>query len=166
MTETTDLMYRQSQCHPTQRDAGAERFQSAGDRLGFWASVGCAVHCALLPVVLVAAPTLGLGVVGWLDVDQVFVLVATVLGVTMLTLGYRRHRARSVWLLLLAGLALVWGNAFSPLHGHGLWHGAMMAGGGLLIAWAHFRNTRLASQCRIRPNAKATRSGSTKPSVA
>ncbi len=158
-------MYRQTQCHSIPRNVGAERLLSTGDRLGFWASLGCAVHCALLPVVLVLAPTLGLGVVGWLDVDQAFVLLATVLGVTMLALGYRRHRAWSVWLLLLAGLALVWGNAFSPLHGHGLWHGVMMAGGGLLIAWAHLLNTRLAIHRRIRPAAGTARPGA-KPSVA
>lgn len=135
-----------------------DRLQSAGDRIGMWASIACAVHCALLPLALVLAPALGLGMVGWLDIDQIFVLVATVLGVAMLALGYRSHRAVSVWLLLLAGLTLVWLNAFSPLHEHGLWHAVMMVSGGLMIALAHWRNTRLALHARSRRDARVAES--------
>lgn len=143
-----------TQCQPVADD----RLRSAGDRIGMWASIACAVHCALLPLALVLAPALGLGVVGWLDVDQIFVLVATVLGVAMLALGYRIHRAVSVWLLMAAGLALVWLNAFSPLHEHGLWHAVMMVTGGLMIALAHWRNTRLSLCARSRRVAPAAKS--------
>lgn len=128
-----------AQSHPIP----SSRLQSTGDRIGMWASLACAVHCALLPLALVLAPALGLGMIGWLDMDQLFAIVATVLGVAMLVLGYRRHRAASVWILMLAGLGLIWANAFTPLHQHGLSHAVMMVIGGLMIAWAHWRNSRL-----------------------
>ena len=132
----------------TQTDS--ERLQRTGDRVGMWASVACAVHCALLPVALALLPTLGLGAFALVDIDQAFVVFATVLGATTLTLGYRRHRGFAAWALLLAGLALVWANTFTPLHDHSLWHAVMMTIGGLLIAAAHLVNLRLSHRVALR----------------
>jgi hypothetical protein len=115
----------------------------AADRVGFAASFVCAIHCALLPVVLALLPALGLKAGGWIDIDQAFVIFATLLGVTTLGLGYRRHRAFRAWALLLPGLALVWAGAFSVLHTHSLFHAAVMTSGGLLLAAAHLVNLRL-----------------------
>jgi hypothetical protein len=120
-----------------------DRLQRTGDRVGMWASLLCAVHCALLPLALALLPTLGLSAFGRVDVDQAFVVFATVLGIASLGLGYRRHRAFAAWLLLALGLALVWANAFTSLHDHSLWHAVMMVAGGLLIAAAHLVNYRL-----------------------
>jgi len=113
------------------------------DRIGFAASFLCAVHCALLPLALALAPTLGLSVGGWVDIDQAVTVFATLLGTTTLAIGYRRHRAFRAWMLLLPGLALVWIGAFSPLHDHGLLHAGLMTAGGLMIAGAHLLNLRL-----------------------
>ena len=127
-------------------------WQQGGDRVGMWASVMCAVHCALLPVVLALLPALGLGAFSLVDIDQAFVVFATVLGVTTMTLGYRRHRAFSAWFLLIAGLVLVWANTFTALHDHSVWHAVMMVIGGLLIASAHFVNLRLTHRRAPRPD--------------
>lgn len=115
----------------------------AADRLGFAASFACAIHCALLPLALALLPALGLSAGGWIDIDQAFVVFATLLGATTLTLGYRRHRAFRAWALLLPGLALVWAGAFTALHTHSLFHAAVMTTGGLLLAAAHLLNLRL-----------------------
>jgi hypothetical protein len=117
-------------------------YPDAGDRIGMWASLTCAIHCALWPLALLMLPAAGLAVLPWADIDQIFVLFATVLGLTMVSLGFRRHRAFAAWVLLLAGLALVWANAFTPLHEHAVWHAIMMATGGGLIAAAHLVNRR------------------------
>lgn len=113
------------------------------DRVGFTASLLCAVHCALLPLVLALLPALGLGIGGWIDLDQAFVVFATLLGVTTLALGYRRHRAFRAWALLLPGLLLVWAGAFTVLHTHSVFHAAVMTTGGLLLAAAHLVNLRM-----------------------
>ena len=113
------------------------------DRFGMAASFLCAVHCALLPLALALLPALGLNVGEWIDFDQAFVVFATVLGVTTLTVGYRRHRAFRAWLLLVPGLVLVWAGAFTLLHDHGLAHAVIMVTGGLLLAAAHLVNLRL-----------------------
>ena len=113
------------------------------DRIGFAASFLCALHCALLPIVLALTPALGLKLGGWIDIDQGFVVFATLLGATTLTLGWRRHRAFRAWALLVPGLALVWAGAFTPLHDHGVVHAVVMTIGGLLLAGAHLLNLRL-----------------------
>ncbi|MBB1471433.1 MerC domain-containing protein [Luteimonas sp. MC1782] len=113
------------------------------DRVGFAASFLCAIHCALLPVALALLPALGFTAVGWVDIDQAFVVFATLLGATTLSLGYRRHRAFRAWALLLPGLGLVWAGAFTALHTHGVAHAAVMVSGGLLLATAHLVNLRL-----------------------
>ncbi len=113
------------------------------DRVGFAASVLCAVHCAMLPLALALLPALGLRFAGWTDIDQAFVIFATLLGLTTMTLGYRRHRAFRAWALLLPGLALIWAGSFTPLHDHGLAHVLVMTLGGFALAAAHGLNLRL-----------------------
>lgn len=113
------------------------------DRVGFAASFLCAIHCALWPWLLALAPAFGLELGGWIDLDQAFVVFASLLGVSTLTLGWRRHRAFHAWALLVPGLVLVWVGAFSPLHNHSMIHAVIMTIGGLLLAMAHLVNLRL-----------------------
>jgi MerC mercury resistance protein len=113
------------------------------DRVGFAASFICAIHCALWPLLLALAPAFGLELGGWIDLDQAFVVFATLLGVSTLTLGWRRHRGFHAWALLVPGLALVWLGAFSPLHNHTWNHAVVMVIGGTLLALAHMVNLRL-----------------------
>lgn len=113
------------------------------DRVGFTASLLCAIHCATLPLLLALLPAFGLKLGGWVDFDQAFVVFATLLGATTLALGYRRHRIYRAWALLLPGLALVWAGSFTALHDHSLTHAAVMTAGGLLLAAAHLLNLRL-----------------------
>lgn len=113
------------------------------DRVGFAASFLCALHCALWPWLLALAPAFGLELGGWIDLDQAFVVFATLLGVSTLTLGWRRHRGFHAWALLIPGLVLVWAGAFSPLHNHSMSHAVVMTIGGLLLALAHLVNLRL-----------------------
>src|SRR3546814_1659149 len=121
------------------------------DRFGATGSVRCAVHCARLPLVLAASPSLGLS--GWLGYgfDLAFVLFATSVGVFSLVYGYRRHRRIRALGVLLAGLALLWaGLWFSPWH-HGsvALHAAVMTLGGTLIGVAHLLNLRHLHDAKI-----------------
>ena len=122
---------------------------ATADRVGVAAASVCAVHCALLPVAIGLAPTLGLTFGGWVDFDQAFVVFASLLAATTLALGYRRHRAFRAWLLLVPALALVWLGSVTSLHDHTLGHLVVMVVGGLLLAAAHVANLRLshAAKC-------------------
>jgi len=113
------------------------------DRIGFAASFLCAVHCALMPVLLGLMPLLGTKLTAFEGVDVAFVVFVSVLGVTTLTLGWRRHRVRRALLLLLPGLILLWTGSATYLHEHVVLHAVFMTTGGLAVAAAHFLNLRL-----------------------
>lgn len=117
-------------------------YPDAGDRIGMWAALACAVHCAVWPLALLVVPATGVALLPWGDVDQIMVVFATILGVAMVSLGFRRHHTFKAWALLLSGLVLVWLSAFTSLHAHGVWHTVMMVLGGSLIALAHLVNQR------------------------
>ena len=125
----------------------SSRLQQA-DRVGFAASMLCAIHCAAMPLFLAILPTFGLGIGGWIDIDQAVVVFATLLAAGTLTIGWRRHRGFRAWGLLLPALALLWFAVFGPVHSHDggreAWlHAGMMVAGGLLLAGAHLTNMRL-----------------------
>lgn len=114
------------------------------DRFGATGSLLCAVHCAVLPMLLALAPSLGLSV--WLGdgVEISVVVFVTLLGLFSLVLGYRRHRAWRALGLLLPGLTLLWvGLLYAPLHHSLMPHAVVMTLGGTLVGIAHLVNLRL-----------------------
>ena len=115
------------------------------DRLGATGSLLCAIHCALLPVVIAVLPSLGIA--AWLGAEgfeQGFVVFATLLGLYTMVSGYRRHRAvRALW-LLVPGLVVLWvGVLYPPLHHSLVPHALAMTLGGSLVGLAHLANLHL-----------------------
>jgi hypothetical protein len=114
------------------------------DRLGAFGSLLCAVHCALLPLLIALLPSLG--VAAWLgeDFERGFVLFATLIGLFSVLWGYRRHGAVRAVGLLLPGLAALWaGVMYGPLHHALVPHAIAMTFGGTLVGLAHLANLRL-----------------------
>jgi hypothetical protein len=115
------------------------------DRVGATGSLLCAIHCALLPVLIAVLPSLGIA--AWLGQEGFeagFVVFATLLGLFTLVSGYRKHRAVRALRLLLPGLAILWfGVLYPPLH-HSLFpHAVAMTLGGTLVGLGHLANLRL-----------------------
>ena len=122
---------------PSQRHHWLDRFGAAG-------SLVCAVHCALLPLLIAALPSLGLAV--WLNdrLEFGFVAFATLLGAFSLLWGYRRHRALRALGLLLPGLLVLWAAVlYAPLHESVVPHAVAMTFGGTLVGLGHLVNLRL-----------------------
>lgn len=114
------------------------------DRFGAAGSLLCALHCALLPMLLAVVPSLGLTM--WLndDVEHGIVIFVTLLGLFSLLMGYRRHHMWHALGLLLAGLFLLWfGLLYEPLHHQSTAHALIMTLGGALVGIAHLVNLRL-----------------------
>jgi hypothetical protein len=114
------------------------------DRLGATGSLLCAIHCALLPVVIAVLPSLGIAT--WLGdgFERGFVVFASLLGLFTLVQGYRRHRALRALSLLVPGLAALWfGIGYETLHHDVLVHAVIMTFGGTLVGLAHLANLRL-----------------------
>ena len=114
------------------------------DHLGATGSRWCALHCALLPLLIALLPSLGVS--AWLGegFEQVFVLFATLFGLAVLAWSYRRHRAMRALALLVPGLAVLWvGVLYAPLHHSVVPHAVAMTFGGTLVGLAHLANLRL-----------------------
>lgn len=114
------------------------------DRLGATGSLVCAIHCALLPVLIAVLPSLGVAM--WLgdDFERGFVVFASLLGLFTLIQGYRRHRAVRALGMLVPGLTGLWfGIGYEPLHHQVVPHAVIMTFGGTLVGLAHLANLRL-----------------------
>ena len=116
----------------------------AADTLGATASFLCAIHCALLPLVLVMLPSVGLSVLADHDVERVFIACASALSVLTLWLGFRRHHRRNAFVFLFPGLGLLLLGVVFETNGWLLWHTVLVTLGGSLLATAHITNLRLA----------------------
>ncbi|KGQ19576.1 putative membrane protein [Lysobacter dokdonensis DS-58] len=114
------------------------------DRLGAAGSLVCAVHCALLPLAIVALPALGLASARYEGFERAFVAFASLVGCFSVFWGYRRHGYVRALGLLIPGLGALWaGIAFPPLHHNLVAHAIVMTLGGSLVGMAHLANLRL-----------------------
>ncbi|QNN45987.1 MerC domain-containing protein [Thermomonas brevis] len=120
------------------------RLHALLDRIGATGSLLCAIHCALLPLLIALLPSLGVGL--WLGdgFEAGFVGFASLFGLAVLVWSYRRHRAVRALGLLLPGLAALWiAVLYPPLHHSVVPHAVAMTFGGTLVGLAHVANLRL-----------------------
>ena len=120
------------------------RLHALFDRLGATGSLLCAIHCALLPVLIALLPSLGISAALAPSLEVGFVLFATLFGLAVLVSSYRRHRAVRALGLLIPGLVVLWvGILYAPLHHSVVPHAVAMTFGGTLVGLAHLANLRL-----------------------
>lgn len=118
------------------------RWWQVADRVGATASFLCAIHCAVLPFVLVLLPFVGLQFLADHRFERGFVLFACALALLALIRGYRRHQGPLPLLLAAPGLLLL---LLGVTYAEGysiILHSVLVTCGGLLVASAHFVNLR------------------------
>lgn len=116
------------------------RVRNMADRIGMTASVLCAIHCAVTPLVLVALPSLSLW---WASMEHLhgwLVGSLALFGICMTWQGWRRHQRFYAWAFLIPGLLALGCALLVP--GETLEH-VLMAVGGTLVACAHLVNLKL-----------------------
>jgi len=59
------------------------------DALGIAASIACAIHCAILPLVLTSLPVLGINIINNLFFEIGMILLAMIIGIYSLNHGFR-----------------------------------------------------------------------------
>jgi hypothetical protein len=109
------------------------------DALGIAASLACAIHCAILPLVLTSLPVLGINIIDNLGFELGMILLAMVIGFYSLWHGYRRHHQSLIPSLLFgAGIILLFLK--QAYHAHQLY---FLVPAVALIVAAHLINYRL-----------------------
>jgi hypothetical protein len=116
------------------------------DRLGMSASLACAVHCAVLPLLLAALPAIGLA---WLDsacVDWTMVALAAVIALRAHRGGFRLHQSCLPSAVAVAGLLAIV-TTICLLKGSASHH-YVQASGAVVVASSHFLNRHLCRNCK------------------
>jgi hypothetical protein len=114
------------------------------DSMGAWISLGCALHCAAIPLLFGVLPLLGLGFLVHDTFEKIFLTLSVALALASLCWGYRLHRRWSGFLILASGLSLIAiGRNFVPNEYEVLF----VVAGAVCLAGAHLLNRYLCLHC-------------------
>jgi hypothetical protein len=111
-------------------------FKINWDALGITTSLACAIHCAVLPLVLTSLPVFGFNVIHNVLFEYFMIFLALGIGVYSLSHGYRKHHHRILPLLIfLGGIALLF--AKQAYHSIEMW---LLIPAVIAIVSAHYYN--------------------------
>ncbi len=131
------------------------------DKIGAYASTICAVHCLLTGVALGMLSVIGLGFLGSVTSEILFIVVAVSVGVFAVVHGIRKHRSYIPSLFFVFGLVCIvlkfaaFKHTHDPAHA-GHTHGPASDGwistalavlGGLSLVAFHVMNLRMTRKC-------------------
>ena len=121
-------------------------FKINWDALGIATSLACAIHCAILPLILSSLPLFGMEIIHNPFFEYFMIAAAFAIGSYSLYHGYKKHH-HSFWpfITFSAGIALL--VAKQIWHEWQLW---FLIPAVILIVWAHFSNY---NSCRIHDHA-------------
>lgn len=119
------------------------------DHFGIGVSLMCAIHCALLPLIITVLPLLGLSFIANPYFETAIILTSLIIGYSSMIKSFRTHANSKPLLLLSWGFVLIlFGHFFSGEKFEWLFLGV----GGLTVAAAHYYNWHLqkhSHQCEI-----------------
>lgn len=116
------------------------------DAIGITASIACAIHCAVLPLLLTSLPLFGVNIIDNAAFELGMILLAFAIGSYSLWHGYRKHHHRLVPLGLFSlGMLLLF--AKQVWHNYQYW---LLPFAVIFIVGAHLINFRA---CRIHNHA-------------
>jgi uncharacterized membrane protein YfcA len=122
--------------------------RSWADTLGVWTSSLCFAHCLLTPVLLSFSAVAAHFLPSEERTHRSLALIVALLGAIALVNGFRSHRRARVILLMLAGLACIFGGAWwgNRLPSHAMEVAVTFLGSSLMIA-AHRMNHTFCKSC-------------------
>lgn len=124
------------------------KFKINWDAFGIAASVACAIHCAVLPLILSSLPLFGINIIENQGFEFLMIALAFIVGVYSLYHGRKKHHHSYYPMLLFAvGIGLLFIK--SVLHSHSL---MLLLPAVSLVVIAHYLNYNL---CRVHNHAHA-----------
>jgi MerC mercury resistance protein len=115
------------------------------DSVGFWTSLVCGLHCALVPFMLTFFSWGYLTMLGSTVLETIIISVSFLLAVISLLPGYSDHKKRTPIVYVLVGFILI---GFGRLDIARLWEMLLTPSGAVMIASAHFFNWKFSKQGR------------------
>lgn len=116
------------------------------DALGIAASVACAIHCAVLPLMLSSLPLFGVNIIDNIAFEITMIFIAACIGCYSLYHGWKKHHHNFYPLIIFfSGMLLLLGKQL--WHLYEIW---LLIPAVIFIISAHFLNYRL---CRVHNHA-------------
>lgn len=123
------------------------KYQIKWDAIGIGASLACAVHCVLLPVIFTTVNLFGIEILENPFLEVLTLLVSMSVGGWAIWRGYRKlHHQKNLVICFAAGLILMTaGNFVSNIPAEMI----LKITGAILIITAHVKNWRACEQCEV-----------------
>ena len=116
------------------------------DALGITTSLACAIHCAVLPLMLTSLPVFGIDIIDNVSFEYLMIFLAFAIGSYALYHGYRKHHHQLLpWSIFVLGIVFLIGK--QSWHHLQLW---FLLPAVIFIVAAHFLNywlCRRANRC-------------------
>ncbi len=122
------------------------KFKINWDALGIVTSVACAIHCAVLPLLISSLPLFGINIIDNVYFEYFMIIIAFVIGIYSLYHGFKKHH-HSYFPLSIFSIGFVLLFAKQYWHNQQVW---LLIPAVILIIAAHFINFRF---CRIHNHA-------------
>jgi len=114
------------------------------DLMGMITSIACAIHCAILPLILTSLPILGINIINNSSFEWTMIGIAFIVGSYALSHGYRRHHRNWKPLIVFAsGFIFLILKQIFYIHEF-----LFLAPAVCLILFAHFLNFRYTGKLR------------------
>jgi MerC mercury resistance protein len=126
----------------------SSHFRPSLDAVGATASLACAVHCAVVALLLGGLPAASFFAAPW--IDWAFLGASLLIGLVALVPGYRRHRQRAPLMLFSAGIALLLSLRSMQVPPSVAEMTLVVVAASLLVA-AHWRNRGALHSCACGP---------------
>ncbi|HTF30151.1 MAG TPA: MerC domain-containing protein [Flavitalea sp.] len=116
------------------------------DALGIVTSMACAIHCAILPLMLTTLPVFGVNIIKNVQFEYAMIVLAAGIGMYSLWHGFRKHH-HNLWPLtiFLTGISFLFAKQL--WHNYDYW---LLPVAVVLIICAHVFNFRA---CRVHDHA-------------
>jgi 4-amino-4-deoxy-L-arabinose transferase-like glycosyltransferase len=121
-------------------------FRVNWDAMGVAASLACAIHCAILPLLLTSLPVLGINIIENEAFEYFMILLAMGIGIYSLRHGYKKHHHSTLPIIIFT-LGITGLIAKQIWHKYQLW---ILPFAVLMIVTAHLMNFRA---CRVHNHA-------------
>ncbi|MBC7933856.1 MAG: MerC domain-containing protein [Rhizobacter sp.] len=119
-------------------------FKINWDGLGIITSVACAIHCALLPLLVTSLPLFGINIIHNTVFEWSMIGLAFIVGSYSLFHGYKKHHRNQVPILLF-GIGFVFLITKQFFHQYETW---FLMPALIFIVTAHWRNYKLCHKSR------------------
>jgi len=123
------------------------------NKFGFWSSLACAIHCTILPLVLILIPSSGVYLFINETFELIFLIISLIINIANLCFGYKMHKSNKALAILASGLFLFLVGRLLHKHNHDhviqydLFNMCMIAGG-FMMAFSSLINSKLCHTCK------------------